>query len=82
MSFIMDAEKCDWTGMEKERDLWSDGSDIRVINICYSAGRLMDDLTTSALSSGLDISTFKKYKCHYNTNTGLFTQFTLQWLPF
>lgn len=45
----MDCEECDWTGMEEEQDLWSDGCEIRVINIRYSAGRLMDDIMTSAV---------------------------------
>lgn len=79
----MDCEECDWTGMEKERDLWRDGSEIRVINICYSAGRLTDDIITSAVSLELDISTFQKYKCHYNSNSRncMFTQSTLL-MPF
>lgn len=73
LSFIMDCEKCDWTGMEKEQDLWSDRSEIRVINICCTAGRLMDDLITSAVSLGLDISTSQKHKCHlYSCNGCLF----------
>lgn len=80
----MDCEECDWTGMEKERDLWSDGSEIRVINICYSAGRLTDDIITSAVSLELDISTFQKFKCYYNSNSRncMFTQSTLLWLLF
>lgn len=66
LSFIMDCEKCDWTGMEKKQDLWSDGAVIRVINICCMAGRLMDALLTSAVSRELDISTFQKPKSHYS----------------
>lgn len=66
LSVIMDCEKCDWTGMEKEQDLWSDGSAIRVINICCMTGRMADALLTSAVSWELDISTFQKPKCHYS----------------
>lgn len=50
LSFIMGCEKCDWTSMEKESELWRDGSQLRVINICDSAGRLMDASITSAVS--------------------------------
>lgn len=66
LSFIMDSEKCDWTGMERKQDLWSDGAVIRVINICCMAGRLMDALLTSAVRWELDISTFQKPKSHYS----------------
>lgn len=52
LSFIMGCEKCDWTSVEKETELWRDGSQLRVINICYSSGsacvgRLMDASITS-----------------------------------
>lgn len=50
LSFIMGCEKCDWTSMEKETELWRDGSQLRVINICWSAGSLMDASITSAVS--------------------------------
>lgn len=42
----MDSEECDWTAMEKEREQRGDGFEIRVINICYSAGRLTDNLSS------------------------------------
>lgn len=55
LSFIMGCEKCDWTSVEKETELWRDGSRLRVINICFSVGsacdgRLMDASIASAAS--------------------------------
>lgn len=77
----MDCEECVWTGMEKERDLWSDGSELRVINICSGAGRLMDDIMTWAESSVLDISISQKYNCYYISNPA-FLYNPMLWLPF
>lgn len=53
LSFIMGCEKCDWTSVEKETELWRDGSQLGVINIFYGAGsdrdgRLMDASIISA----------------------------------
>lgn len=83
LSLIMDCEKCDWAGMEKKQDLWSDGAVIRVINICCMAGRLMDALLTSGESWELDISTFQKSKCHYSISccNCVFIPSTLRWFP-
>lgn len=55
LSFIMGCEKCDWTSVERATELWRDGSQLGVINICYSVGSacdggLMDASITSAVS--------------------------------